>query len=56
MNIFICNKHKTAVKPIIHHNSAENFKITDHKYQFLILKIIAFFADIGYLVKLLTKQ
>ena len=31
----------------------ESFKITDHKYRFSILKIIAFLADIGYLVKLL---
>ena len=32
----------------------ENFKITDYKYQFWILKITAFLADIGYLVKLLS--
>ena len=44
MEFFVCNKNKIAVKPIIYHNSAENFKITDHKYQFWILKIIAFLA------------
>ena len=42
----------------MHQNSAvskallgENFKISDHKYWFWILKIIAFLADVGYLVK-----
>ena len=34
----------------------ENFKITDNKYEFCILKIIAFLADIGYLIKLLTNH
>ena len=29
----------------------ENFKITGHKYQFWILKIIVFFADTGLPVK-----
>ena len=29
----------------------ENFKITDHKYRFWILRIIEFLADKGYLVK-----
>ena len=32
------------------------FKITDHKYRFWILKITAFLADIGYLAKLLSNQ
>ena len=50
-----------AVKLTIHQNSAvpkhwENFKITDHKYQFLVLKIIVFLADIGYLMKLLSNH
>ena len=31
-------------------------KITDQKYCFWILKIIVFFADIGYLVKLLSNR
>ena len=59
-----------AVKPTLQQNSAfskhgdiylhapkhyrENFKITDHKFLFWILKIIVFLADIGYLVKLLS--
>ena len=34
----------------------ENFKVTDHKYQFRILKIIAFLIDIGYSVKLLSNH
>ena len=34
----------------------ENFKITDHEYQFSALKIIAFLANIGYLVKLLSNH
>ena len=34
----------------------ENFKITDNKYRFWILKITAFLADIGYLVKLLSNH
>ena len=31
--------------------SRENFEISDHKYWFWILRIIAFLADIGYLVE-----
>ena len=40
VELFLCNKRKIAVKPTIHQSSAvskaflENFKITDHKYQF----------------------
>ena len=34
----------------------ENFKITDHKYWFSDLKIVVFLADIGYLVKLLSRH
>ena len=34
----------------------ENLKISDHKYQFWILKIILFFAEIGHLVKLLSNH
>ena len=33
-----------------------NFKITDHKYRFRILKIPVFLADIGYLIKLLSNH
>ena len=59
MEFFLFNKRKIAVKPTTHHNSAfskvllEDIEITDHKYRFCILKIIAFLADIAYLVKLL---
>ena len=34
----------------------ENFKISDRKYQFWILKIAVFLAGIGYLVKLLSNH
>ena len=34
----------------------ENFKITYHKYQFWIMKSIAFLADIGYSVRLLSNR
>ena len=34
----------------------ENFKITDHKYWFWVLKIIVFLTDIGYLIKLLSNR
>ena len=40
MEFFLCNKRKIAVKPTVYQNSAvsrgllENFKITDHKFQF----------------------
>ena len=30
--------------------------MTDHKYQFSVLKITVFLADIGYLVKLLSNH
>ena len=33
----------------------EDFKITDHKHRFWILKIIAFLVDVGYSVKLLIE-
>ena len=34
----------------------ENVKITDHKYLFWILKIIAFLEDIDYMVKRLRNH
>ena len=34
----------------------ENFKITDHKYRFWILKVITFLVDILYSVKLLSNH
>ena len=34
----------------------EHFSNTDHEYRFCILKVIAFLADIGYLVKLLINH
>ena len=51
------NKRKIVGKPTVHQNSAvskallEKFKISDHKYWFWILQIIAFFVHIGYFVK-----
>ena len=33
-----------------------NFKITDHKYQYWMLKTIAFFTDIGWSVKEMRSQ
>ena len=61
--VFPCNKRKIGVKATIHQiqlsqkQYLEKFKVTDHKYQFWILKIIVFLAacmlaDISYLVKL----
>ena len=44
MEFLLCNKRNIAVKQTIHHNLAvlkallENVKITNHKYQFWILK------------------
>ena len=34
----------------------ENLKMTDHKYQFSILKTIVFLTHVGYLVKLLNNH
>ena len=34
----------------------ENFKVSDRKFQFWILKIIVFLADIAYLVKPLSNH
>ena len=51
MEHFLCNKCKIALKPKMQQNPAvskallENVKITDHKYLFWILKIIAFLED-----------
>ena len=53
MEGFFCNKRKIALQPTMYQNSAvpkallENFKITDYKYRFWILKIILFLVDIG---------
>ena len=62
MEYFLCNKCKIALKPKMQQNSAvskallENVKITDHKYLFWILKIIAFLEDIDYMVKRLRNH
>ena len=62
MDFFLCNKRKIAVKPTIHQNSAASKtflgKFENHLLQMLILnpEIIAFLADIGYLVKILNNR
>ena len=59
---FLCNTRIIAVKPRTHQNSAvqkallEKFIITDHKYQFSVLKITVLLAGIGYLVELLSNH
>ena len=58
-----CNKRKIAVKQAIYTKNQlsqkhywGNFKISDHKFEFRVLKIIVFLTDIGYLVKLLNNH
>ena len=61
--VFLCDNRKKAVKllkctkiQLSQKHYWENFKITDHKYQFWILKIFLFLADIIYLVKPLSNH
>ena len=57
---FVCNRRKVKYLlnrqytkiPLPQEHYWENIKISYHKYQFWILKITLFVADIGYLVKL----
>ena len=61
MEFFLWNKREVTVKTTTKIQLSQkhywrNFKITDHKYQFWILKIITFLADIDYLVKLLSNH
>ena len=51
----LLNKQQTTTE-LSQKHYWENFKITDHKYRFLILKIIAFLIFIGYSVKLLSNH
>ena len=62
VEFFLGNKRKTVVKPTIHKIQLpqkdywENFKITEHKYRFWILKIIVTLTGTVYSLKLLSNH